>query len=133
MPRFTIRRTANADVVFALDYKMFWDTPIVDNGHMEYWLVWNDGKPIGYCATTNYGEHIFMSRCGVLPEFRGHGLQKRMIRARELFHGNKEYFTYVSLRNPASINSLISCGYKAYAPQRRYAGDEFIYLIKEAR
>ena len=132
MRRVTIKR-GRWDLACTLDMEIFNDgsQPLADHKEdMTYWVAWCDGEAVGFCATKEYSHGIFLIRSGVLKEFRGQGLQKRMIRVRERHHKGQTFFTYVSTHNPASINSLISCGYKAYTPYERYAG-EAVYMIKE--
>lgn len=60
----------------------------------------------------------YLCRAGVLPEWRGAGLQKRLIQKRVAFaraRGWTEVITDTNL-NPASANSLIACGFRMYSP-----------------
>ena len=130
--RFTIRQTNDRDAVFKMDNEMFpgcRNLQDMENPHL--WLAWHKGERVGYCATIVSDGFIFMARSAVLPEFRGHGLQKRMLAVREKFHGAGLYITYTRRSNPASMNSLIGCGYRAYWPEWRYAGREMVYWCKE--
>lgn len=61
----------------------------------------------------------YLSRAMVLPEYRGRGLQKRLIRAR-VAHARRlgcpRVVTYTNPVNVASNNSLIACGFKTASP-----------------
>lgn len=74
-----------------------------------------------------------MVRSGVVTKWRGQGLQKRLIKARVNMarrHGFSSVITYVLDWNLASANSLISCGFKLYTPNVKYAGNKAYYFKK---
>ncbi len=88
-----------------------------------WWIAFAKKEAAGYAelrpsiTTPNAG---YMARSGVLPKFRGHGLQKRLIKkriekARELGWDTLITDTY---DNPASANSLIACGFRVYHPDK---------------
>lgn len=61
----------------------------------------------------------YLCLAGVLPEYRGQGLQRRLIQARlrKARHlGLYRVVTDTIPDNPASINSLVSCGFRAFSP-----------------
>lgn len=76
----------------------------------------------------------FLSRAGVLPEYRGQGIQKRLIRARVAWAKRSNQathaITYTNYYNPASSNALIAAGFKLYVPSPLYVGDDFLYWRK---
>ena len=74
-----------------------------------------------------------MIRSGVLPPYRGKGLQKELIQARVTLarrHHFQEVVTYVLNWNLASANSLIACGFRLYHPAEQYAGKSAYYFRK---
>ena len=88
------------------------------------WIIgWDCETPAAYCAWKTV-EHDgilvgFHYRGGVLPEYRGHGLQRQMLRLRET--GMREQglvaaVTYTDADGAASMRSLIAEGYRPYAP-----------------
>lgn len=86
----------------------------------EYWVVRDDQREaVGFCSailrpTSNV---VFLSLAAVAPEARGHGLQKRMIRARVRWAkraGACGAVTYVAKRNYASMCNLLKCGFRFY-------------------
>lgn len=102
-------------------------------GQSWWWVVTVDGRRAGYCGLRAYGEVMFLSRAGVLPEYRGRGLQRRLIRRRLQFAraaGGVLAVTYTAPGNPASGNSLIGAGFRLYEPRTHWAGREFIYWRK---
>ena len=60
-------------------------------------------------------------------------IEKQLIKRRLKAARNRNIInitTYTSPENYASINSLISCGFKIYKPKRRDAGKEMLYWKK---
>lgn len=95
--------------------------PVIDGAQ---WIVgWHGGVPIAYCAWKTV-EHDgvpvgFHYRGGVLPDHRGHGLQRRMLRLREAAmraQGLAAAVTYTDADGAASMCNLIAEGYRPYAP-----------------
>lgn len=74
----------------------------------------------------------YLCRAGVLPKFQGHGLQKRLIRTRVNYARKQGWDTVITdtRRNPASSNSLISCGFKVYKPTAPWGHTDAIYWRK---
>ena len=111
-------RIALADVpvaVLPLDEICFPTDERVNTGDSLWWIVWRGKKPVAYaglrpCKNPQNKGMGFFCRAGVVPEHRGRGLQKRLIRVRERAArrlGLKEVVTYCALWNCASINSMI--------------------------
>jgi ribosomal protein S18 acetylase RimI-like enzyme len=88
------------------------------------WIIgWDGAMPAAYCAwktVEHDGVQVgFHYRAGVLPDYRGHGLQRQMLRLRET--GMREQglavaVTYTDADGAASMRSLIAEGYRPYAP-----------------
>lgn len=75
----------------------------------------------------------YMKRCGVTRPFRGQGLQRRFIRAREAHakkNGIKRMVTDTT-DNVQSSNSLIRAGYRLYEPQKPWAFSNSLYWYKD--
>ncbi len=119
------RRAAATDevLILRLDAICFpIDTPPVFAG--ADWLIgWDGDEPAAYCAwkTVDHdGAPVgFHYRGGVLPDYRGHGLQRRMLRLREAEmrrHGLARVVTYTDADGAASMRNLIAEGYRPYAP-----------------
>ena len=81
----------------------------------EWWLVLHDDEAVAF-ASMGYekeGESI-LSRCGVVEEFRGRGIQRRLIRARikrAITRGVKAITTYTARWNKHSSENLASLGF----------------------
>lgn len=121
-PRVVIKRTDDVDLVRELDRTCFpRDTPMVE-GDVEkawWWVAYHDKEPVGFAGLLQQdgGAKGCLYRAGVLPQARGGGLQKRLLRAREA-HARKvgipRLYTYTSIFNYASMNTLIGAGYRPY-------------------
>ncbi len=75
---------------------------------------------------------MYLCRSGVVPEHRGKGLQKRLIRVRETYARNMAMNWVISdtTCNPPSANSLIACGFKLYEPAQPWGNRSTIYWRK---
>ncbi len=92
-------------------------------------VVWIGVDPAGFdvafCAMRLLSDgQWYLSRAGVVPEARGKGLQKRMIRLR-VAHARRHQpgctvITDTTHDNYASANSLMACGFRLYAPSTRW-------------
>src|SRR5258708_3466369 len=89
----------------------------------EWFIGWDGSRPAAYCAWKTV-EHDgvpvgFHYRGGVLLEYRGHGLQRQMLRLRETRmreQGLTVVVTYTDADAAASMRNLIAEGYRPYAP-----------------
>lgn len=75
---------------------------------------------------------VYLCLAGIEPQARGNGLQKRLIRARlkwAIQHGMQWAYTDTR-QNPASANSLISCGFKMYEPLHPWSFRDACYWRK---
>ncbi len=133
--RITVRKTTNYQVVTDLNRQVFGEGMDLPFANHECWLAYDRGTPIAYASYQRVeGNAVFLSRVGVLSDYRGQGLQKRLIKARcrdAKSKGVRWAITYTSLVNAASFGSLQSCGFKMYLPEFRWAGTEFIYWRKQ--
>jgi len=97
-----------------------------------WWLAFDGTAPVafgGYVPTRGNPATIFLCRSGVLPEYRGGGIQKRLIRAR-LRAARRAGHTYAvtyTLNNPASSNSLIAEGFRLYLPAHKWGCPGALY------
>jgi GNAT superfamily N-acetyltransferase len=97
------------------------DTPAEFAG--ANWFIGCRGdKPAAYCAwkIVEHDEPAgFHYRGGVMPDWRGHGLQREMFRLREAEmreQGIARAVTYTDADAAASMRNLIAEGYRPYAP-----------------
>jgi GNAT superfamily N-acetyltransferase len=97
------------------------EPPTIDGA--EWVIGWDGATPAAYCAwkTVRHDDVAvgFHYRGGVTPAYRGHGLQRRMLRLREarmLKQGLGAAVTYTDADGAASMRSLIAEGYRPYVP-----------------
>jgi GNAT superfamily N-acetyltransferase len=97
------------------------EPPRIDGA--EWVIGWDGETPAAYCAwkpVEQDGVAVgFHYRGGVLPDYRGHGLQRQMLRLREARmreRGLAVAATYTDADGAASMRSLIAEGYRPYAP-----------------
>lgn len=102
----------------------------------EVWIAFDGEHAIGFGVLverppSDWCPGWFLRMSGVLPEYQGHGLQRRMIRARLAYareHGADGVETYTRPDNAESMRALIATGFR---PCRRdYAGPGYVYWRK---
>ena len=103
----------------------------------QWWIATapsDDGFDLaGFCAVApsrQWTDCAYLSRAGVMPAFRGQGLQRRFIRTRLAWaraNGYRFAITETTANNCPSINNLIDCGFKAFDPPRPWAADGACY------
>lgn len=97
-----------------------------------WWLAKEGDTLAGFAGLTpsaRWADTGYLARAGVLPAYRGHGLQKRLIRVR-LAKARKLGFKWVitdTRLNPASANSLIACGFRMYQPSDPWSFKDACY------
>lgn len=131
----------DAQTIRVLQEQVFGEvyTSIKDMPDAYWWLAVEGRKPIGFCSMTPYKELgcMFLSLAGVVPGFRGHGLQRRMIRAREkkgkTVEWVKRFVSYTSNDNIWSANNLIRCGYLLYTPPHEWGIKDAYYFQKKIK
>lgn len=99
------------------------EQPDIAVGH--WWLAYDPaGLPVAYAGlyqSRRYSNVGYLCSAGVLPDARGHGLQRRLVAVRERkarANGWGWMVTDTVPSNPASSNTLIRCGYRTYVPER---------------
>lgn len=103
----------------------------------EWWIAWGEkSNPAGFAGGFVWApdKYFYLSRAGVLPEFRGNGIQNRLIDVRHRYakkHDCLGSYTYTHPENIPSNNSLINSGFKLFQPYYRWAGSEFLYWHKK--
>ena len=100
-------------------------------GH--WWIAYTEsGKPVGFAGlvrSTKWTDTGYLCRAGVMDGFTGHGIQKRLIKSR-LAQAKRLGWNWCitdTTDNPASSNSLISCGFKMYTPANPWGMSRALY------
>jgi len=78
----------------------------------------------------------YLCRGGVAPAFRGQGLQRRLIKAREQYarrQGLRHLITNTVYGNHWSANNLIAEGFRMYNPIAPWGDDDDNYWWKDLR
>lgn len=107
------------------------DTP--HNIDVGWWWLAEDGdNAVGFAGmvqSVRWMDTVYLCRSGVVPSAQGHGLQKRMIAVRAA-HARKLGYRWMitdTTDNPASANSLISCGFKLFQPSAPWGFKHSLY------
>jgi GNAT superfamily N-acetyltransferase len=129
---------ADPDTADLLDEMQKTCLPADDLAETEYgywWIAYDGEEPAAFCGlyhSRSVPGAGYLARAGVLPEYRGHGLQRRLIRVRERKARKLGMKTLVSdtFNNPQSSNNLIACGYRMYDPENPWGISGTCYWIK---
>lgn len=127
---------ADYDAVRFMDRELFGEKYAEPIEGRLWWVV---REGLDWCAYAGLKllaneSYAFLCRAGVMPAYRGLGIQKRLISARVAEakrQGLRGCLSYTSIDNPKSSNSLIAQGFKLYTPEHAWVGREFLYWIKE--
>lgn len=112
--------------------------PLPDTLDGHWWLAWCGGEmgPIGFAGlipSVMYPNAGYYYRVGVLPLFRGAGLQRRFTRAIEARARRNGWQSIVSdtTGNVPSANNFIRSGYRLFEPETPWAFPESLYWRKK--
>lgn len=100
-----------------------------------WWVAYEGSNPAafcGLCPSSSDPNGGYLCRAGVLPSFRGHHLQRKLIAVRER---KARALGYTSLYtdtycNPQSSNNLIACGYRMFTPSSEWGDTGTCYWKK---
>lgn len=134
----TVRRVDGVEHRGALDVLQHLALPCdkpADTRRGFWWVAEVRGEPAAFAGmypSAQWGDAFYLCRAGVLPEFRGQGLQKRLIRARAEFarRAGARWLITDTTANPPSVNSLVCCGFRLYEPARPWANNRALYWRK---
>jgi len=126
--RINIADPVMQEAIYLLDRELFPNGLVGGRETAGAWWVVRDGQDVAAYAgmtpsatTPNAG---YLCRAGVLPRYRGAGLQKHLIRLRVAHARAKGWRTVISDTKPtnlASANSLIACGFRLFKPEKPWA------------
>jgi GNAT superfamily N-acetyltransferase len=139
---YVVRRVDSTDEDTAIDIQ-FLDKlafapgngePDLDSG--DWWLAFKGKQPVAYaglCWSPHMQGYGYLCRAGVHPEHRGHGLQGRLLRARENRAKQLDMLGLVTdtTGNVPSSNNLIKAGFKMFTPGTMWAFGTSNYWKKE--
>ena len=105
---------------------------LYDTNHGYWWIATQDGVDCafaGLVCSPWWTDCGYLIRCGVVPDMRGQGLQKKFIRVRirQAKTLKMNWVITSTFDNPASANSLIACGFKMFNPTRPWMAKHTSY------
>lgn len=95
----------------------------------DLWIAYDGDFPAAFCAlwpSVRMPATGYLARSGVLPAYRGHGLQRRMMLTRERAARRKGWLAMISdtvQDNVHSANNFIKAGYHLFVPDHKWASD----------
>ena len=134
-----IVETRDLKLIHAADRVCFpYDPECGYMGSAKWWLMKVDGVTAGYIgAVYNMsGGHVYNCRTGVLPWYRGQGIQKLLTKHVIKWAKSIQASAVVTdtvVENVASNNSLIACGFKTYSPEFPWNVPGGIYWRREIK
>ena len=96
---------------------------------MRYFVLWSEGKPVGYCAYEIRGEDLFLSKIYVLQWVRGKGLGKAALQcAADQARGEncRRITLTVNKFNSSSIAAYTRMGFRQGPPVQQDIGGGYI-------
>ena len=128
-----IRNSSHVSVIKHLQKEILPSDNLYKPDHGHWWVAYTEAeKPVafgGLVRSMVWTDTGYLCRSGVLDEYTGHGLQKRLIQAR-IKQAQKLGWNWVitdTTDNPASANSLINSGFKIYTPGNPWSFRNAIY------
>ena len=99
------------------------------------WVVLKADRVVCFAGALDKGRGtMFLGVSGVIPEYRGDGLQQLMIQRREehaRLLGFRELVSYVDPENYPSANNFIRCGFTLCKPWDRSLGPSYNFFRKK--
>lgn len=97
-----------------------------------WWMAFDGDKAVGFSCMTDvqtWDKTGYISRVGVMPAYRGKGLQRRLMKVCERKAKRLGWARLISTtyNNPPSANNFIALGYRTYEPQARWGASDTIY------
>ena len=134
--KVTIRQTKRLILINELNNRpeFFPEDPITNIAN-HIWFIAKVGRQVIGWAGMTIRPHAVASiyRTGVIEEFRGMGLKRKLVRAMEreaLKRGCTMMTSYCATDNAQSANSLIRSGYQIYWPEFVWLDGAWIYWRK---
>jgi GNAT superfamily N-acetyltransferase len=130
--RVDIRNLKIVDRLSTLQKECFpYDKPYPTNDGY-WWIASTDGVDIGFAGlvySSRWSDCGYFVRAGVLPNHRGQGIQKKLIRVRirQAKALKMNWLITSTYENPASSNSLIACGFKLFNPTNPWMARHTLY------
>ncbi len=115
------------------------DTPITCSPKGCAMAVYDEETMVAFALarqSVGYQKTMYLARVGVHPDYRGRGLQKKLIELREGWARKKGFthsITDTTNESVASMRSLLAAGYRPFWPQlvKPWALKESVYWKKK--
>lgn len=109
---------------------------LYDTNFGSWWIAVENGRDVGFAGlvrTVSWIDCGYLCRAGVVPAYRGQGLQKKLVyvRIRQAKALGWKWLITDTTDNPASANSLISCGFKLFKPTKPWGFKNTLYWRKK--
>jgi GNAT superfamily N-acetyltransferase len=103
-----------------------------DFAHGYWWIASENDVDCAFAGliySSWWSDCGYLIRCGVVSDHRGQGLQKKLIRVRirQAKALGLRWLITSTYDNPASANSLISCGFKMFNPSKPWMAKNTSY------
>lgn len=100
-----------------------------------WWVVYDGHIPVGFAGlvrSVSWSDTGYLCRAGVVPAYRGRGIQNRLIavRVRKAKALGWNWLISDTRDNPASSNSLINQGFKLFDPSSPWGYSDALYWRK---
>ena len=100
-----------------------------------WWLAFDGEDAVAFAGvqpSKQFSDCGYLVRAGVLPAWRGRGLQRDLIRVRERYARRQGWAWLITAthHNLPSANSLIACGYRLYEPSTPWLASGSLYWRK---
>lgn len=132
--------TSQADVAASILQMHAQCFPGLDFEHLhgDWWIAYDreTKAPVAFAGlwpSVRIAGAGYLCRAGVLPQGRGQGLQRKLIKVREREARKKRWVVLLSDVAPGnahSLNNLYACGFRAFVPGDPWTGDEWNYVRK---
>ncbi len=102
-----------------------------------WWLAYHGMIPVAFACVVTFDpmtDYAYYKRCLILPEHYGHGLQYRLMCAREIRCKQLGYTHIVSdchKQNQFSIRNFRRSAFDLCEPEQLWAGPDSLYWIKK--
>lgn len=119
------------DELRELDARVFYECGNEFLTNRDWWVAVEEDQIVAYCGCLYSSDDIcIFVRAWVQRNYRGWGMQKRMINARlkAARVSCVAAITYTTYDNVHSANNLIRCKFLLYEPQYAYAGRDKLYF-----
>lgn len=103
---------------------------------VRWWLAWDGDAPVGFGGVKLLGGvdagTAYLCLAGVVPEARGRGVQRELLKARLRWakaRGCTCAISFTHRLNLTSANNMIQAGMRLYQPARPWAGRDAFYVL----